>query len=141
MPKNEAKPLPWYRDGLRFKCTGCGGCCTGSPGYVWVSDEEVLAIAELLKITPEEFVQRHCRMFRGKLSLKERPKSFDCVFLDGKRCSIYQYRPKQCRTFPWWIENIQSEESWKEAASYCEGINHPDAPTIPFEEISSQCSQ
>ena len=23
-------PEPWYKDGLRFKCTGCGDCCTGA---------------------------------------------------------------------------------------------------------------
>ena len=32
---------PWYAEGLRFKCTECGQCCTGAPGYVWVNEEEV----------------------------------------------------------------------------------------------------
>jgi len=44
---------PWYQDGLRFKCTGCGQCCTGSPGYVWVSPEEAEAMAKHLKIPLE----------------------------------------------------------------------------------------
>ena len=41
MPKT-----PWFKDGLRFECTQCGDCCTGSPGYVWVNDEEISALAE-----------------------------------------------------------------------------------------------
>ena len=38
-------PEPWYQDGLHFSCTRCGHCCTGEPGYVWVTDEELAAIA------------------------------------------------------------------------------------------------
>ena len=36
---------PWYKEGLRFKCTECGKCCTGAPGYVWVNKEEVAEMA------------------------------------------------------------------------------------------------
>ncbi len=39
---------PWYQDGLRFTCTMCGKCCTGDPGYVWVTDEELAALAKFL---------------------------------------------------------------------------------------------
>src|SRR5262249_16502320 len=37
---------PWYQNGLRFRCTRCGHCCTGDPGNVWVNDREIAAIAE-----------------------------------------------------------------------------------------------
>ena len=40
---------PWYEDGLRFRCTRCGACCTGSPGFVWVNAEELADIAEYKK--------------------------------------------------------------------------------------------
>jgi Fe-S-cluster containining protein len=36
---------PWYKEGLRFKCTACGDCCTGAPGFVWVNKEEMEALA------------------------------------------------------------------------------------------------
>ena len=36
---------PWYKDGLKFKCTGCGDCCTGGEGYVWVNKQEIVALA------------------------------------------------------------------------------------------------
>jgi Fe-S-cluster containining protein len=129
---------PWYKDGLRFKCTGCGQCCTGSPGYVWVSPSEAEAIAKKLNISIEEFVKRYTRRVGNRLSLIEKRQennNYDCVFLQGKRCTIYDARPKQCRTYPWWSENVQTPEDWKEEGVRCEGINHPDAPLISLQEI------
>ncbi|MCB1114461.1 MAG: YkgJ family cysteine cluster protein [Chlamydiia bacterium] len=128
--------LPWYKDGLRFKCTGCGGCCTGFPGYVFVSDEEIIKMAEHLKLSVKEFGRLYLRQdASGRLSLKELSKTYDCVFLrDKKRCSIYEVRPKQCRTFPFWPEALSSPEAWEETARYCEGIN-PQAPKVPLEVI------
>jgi len=126
---------PWYKEGLRFKCTGCGECCTGAPGYVWVTLAEADEIAKTLNITREEFIKKYTRRIGSRLSLKEHPGNFDCVFLKGKRCEIYHQRPKQCRTFPWWKEQLKSKEAWEEAAERCEGINHPDAPLISIGEI------
>ncbi|MBI2809856.1 MAG: YkgJ family cysteine cluster protein [Candidatus Melainabacteria bacterium] len=127
--------LPWYKDGLKFKCTGCGKCCTGFPGTVWVSDEEIEALAKTLNISPEEFARKYTRRIGNRLSLKEHARTYSCVFLDGKKCTVYDARPKQCRTFPWWSENLDSPEEWKETASNCEGIDSPDAPLISLDEI------
>ncbi|MBS0620050.1 MAG: YkgJ family cysteine cluster protein [Verrucomicrobia bacterium] len=126
---------PWYSEGLNFKCTGCGACCTGAPGYVWVSPAEIQEIAELLQITPDEVVEKYTHKIGGRLSLREDPKNYDCVFLNGKRCDIYTARPKQCRTFPWWKENLKSKKAWQETAERCEGVNHPEAPLISLSEI------
>ncbi len=128
--------LPWFKDGLRFKCTGCGGCCTGSPGYVWVTEEEILALSDFLKISREAFIKKYTHLIAGRISLKELPRSnYDCVFLEGKRCSVYPLRPKQCRTFPWWKDNLSSQDAWKEAAARCEGIDHADAALFSLTEI------
>jgi Fe-S-cluster containining protein len=125
---------PWYKDGLRFGCTQCGHCCTGSPGYVWVNETEIADMAEFLKISPDEFIKKYTRKIGTRLSLKEDSKTYDCVFLKGKLCQLYNHRPKQCRTFPWWPENLASPETWKEAATRCEGIRD-DAPLISLPEI------
>src|SRR4051812_5367733 len=106
---------PWYADGLKFTCSQCGNCCTGGPGYVWISTIEIGRLAEFLKITPQEVVQRYCRKIDGRYSLKEvrRGENYDCIFLTEEKvpvgngskvvhtkrgCSIYPVRPLQCRT-------------------------------------------
>ena len=61
------------------------------------------------------------------------------IFLKDKKCQIYSVRPTQCRTFPWWPQNLKSEKEWQEAARYCEGI-HPEASLVPFETIEQQRS-
>ena len=52
---------PWYKDGLRFKCTGCGDCCTGAPGYVWVNNEEIAKMAAVVRMSVEEFEAEYVR--------------------------------------------------------------------------------
>lgn len=54
MTKKKAS-TPWYADGLKFKCTGCGDCCTGAPGYVWVNKAEIEAIAADISMEVAEF--------------------------------------------------------------------------------------
>ncbi len=128
---------PWYTKGLKFQCTGCGKCCTGAPGYVWVSQEEITAIAKFLKIPEDKFIIRYLRKVGKRYSLVEFSKNYDCVFLKDNKCSIYSVRPTQCRTFPWWAQNLSSPEAWEEAAKYCEGISKA-APTVPLETIDDQ---
>jgi len=130
---------PWFKEGLRFSCTGCGKCCTGSPGYVFLSPKDLALLAEHHHYSEEEFKARYTRMVDDQLCLIDTPGSADCVFLKENRCSVYESRPVQCRTFPWWMHNLKSSRDWKEAAKHCEGINHPDAPLIPAEVISKEC--
>lgn len=128
----------WYEKGLQFQCTGCGQCCTGAPGYVWVTPEEMEAIAKRLSLPLDQFIKKYVRRVQGRYSLKEDSKNFDCVFLKGKKCEIYDERPKQCRTFPWWPEHLKSRKDWEEVSLRCEGVNHPEAPIVAFGEIQRQ---
>jgi uncharacterized protein len=127
--------MTWYEKGLRFQCTQCGKCCTGSPGYVWVEEKEIEAMAEFLKISTEVFMKRYVRKVGAKYSLREDPRTFDCVFLKGKKCDVYGARPKQCRTYPWWKENLSTPAAWEEASKVCEGIDQRDARLYTLEEI------
>lgn len=129
--------LPWYKEGLRFECTGCGGCCTGFPGFVWVSEDEMEKLASYLDISVKEFKKKYTRLLDGKISLKEEPKTYDCVFLKGKQCTIYPLRPKQCRTFPFWPQHLASQKAWKEVGRHCEGIRQ-DATLVDLKTIQEQ---
>lgn len=126
---------PWYEKGLSFKCTGCGKCCTGSPGYVWLEEEEITSMAKALNISKEDFLRLYTRNVGGRVSLLEKGPHYDCIFLQGKMCTIYAARPKQCKTFPWWKDNLASPKDWEETSQRCEGINHPEAPLISLSEI------
>src|SRR5215213_1910712 len=74
----------WYDEGLRFTCTQCGNCCTGGPGYVWISEEEVKRLAAHLKLSVDETIEKYCRRAGGRISLKEYRNAggqYDCTFL------------------------------------------------------------
>jgi len=123
---------PWYADGLRFTCTQCGNCCSGPPGHVMISRDEIALLAQSLKLTVEDTISQYCIWIGDELSLRERRNpqgQFDCIFLDthpgGKRtCSIYNVRPEQCRTWPFWEGNLASRENWERSAIRCHGMNH-----------------
>lgn len=114
---------PWYHDGLRFRCTQCGNCCSGGPGVVWVTEDEVRAIAEFRQQSIGAMRIHHTRLVGGRETLREYANG-DCVFLDGntRRCSIYPVRPAQCRTWPFWNSNLESPEDWAKAQSGCPGM-------------------
>lgn len=131
---------PWFKNGLRFKCTGCGKCCTGSPGYVFLSPGDLTVLASHFTMSEKDFYLRYIRIVDGHPALIDSPGSDACVFLEKEKCSVYESRPIQCRTFPWWIHTIQTQENWNEAAVRCEGIDHPEAPLVAANEIATQCT-
>lgn len=129
----------WFEEGLRFKCTGCGGCCTGTPGYVYLSQTDLERLAEHFKMSQKEFAETYTQKEGEFYVLRDRPGSYDCTFLKNNRCSVYEARPTQCRTFPWWAYHLNEKKDWEEAAKRCEGINHPDAELVPSLHIQEQC--
>lgn len=117
---------PWYADGLRFACTQCGNCCSGAPGYVWVTPEEIEHIATFLGQPAQQFSRKHLRRVGTGLSLREL-RGGDCEFLerhrDGKTsCRIHTVRPTQCRTWPFWKSNLESPEEWAATGEGCPGL-------------------
>lgn len=118
--------------GLRFACTQCGNCCSGLPGYVGFTEAEGRAIAARLGLEYGRFLDDYTRQTPEGRSIKDIRRagtpSWDCVFLErdarGRAlCSIYEDRPAQCRTWPFWPSVVASRASWERAASGCPGIN------------------
>jgi Fe-S-cluster containining protein len=125
---------PWYRDGLRFTCTRCGKCCTGEPGFVWVNEAELAAIAELRGEPVEEVTALYSRPSRGKWTLREQANG-DCVFYErGRGCTVYEVRPRQCRTWPFWESNVATPADWRRTVADCPGSG--EGELIPVEEIT-----
>ncbi len=124
----------WYRDGLRFECTRCGACCTGAPGYVWVDDNELAALANFLQMPVHEVQGLYTRQLRQRRSLREKLNN-DCIFWDRDQgCTVYEARPQQCRTWPFWPGNVANEKEWQRTCDVCPGSG--TGALISAEEIS-----
>lgn len=103
-------------------------------------------MAEHLEISHEDFLLRYSRVIDGHRSLNEHETEhgFDCQFLDrttepGKAfCSIYEARPLQCRTWPFWPEVVRSRAAWERMRkdTPCPGMN--SGPLITVDEIVSR---
>lgn len=118
----------WYQSGLRFECTQCGNCCSGpTTGYVWVDEDEIRRLAEAMDMGDDldDFERKFVRRVGTKKSLVEYSDG-DCIFLDPdtRGCSLYQARPRQCRSWPFWDSNLNSPRAWANAAAGCPGCNH-----------------
>ncbi|GAB6886834.1 YkgJ family cysteine cluster protein [Desulfothermus okinawensis JCM 13304] len=122
----------FFANGIRFKCQQCGKCCTGEPGTVYVTEEEIKKISDFLNIDTKKFKKDFLYPFRDSYSIKEL-KNGNCVFYKDKSCAIYPVRPMQCRTYPFWLKNLRNEKNWKEIERQCPGIGKGKLFTV--EEI------
>ena len=132
------KKTPWYIAGLHFECQECGGCCSGpGEGYIWVTKPEIQFIADFLKITVENFRKEYLKRVGLRTTIIEHSYTKDCIFLrkiDGqKKCVIYSVRPGQCRSWPFWSDNLSSPGAWNKTAQKCPGINR--GRLYSYEEI------
>lgn len=124
----------WYKDGLRFTCTRCGHCCTGDPGYVWVEDGDLAAIAQERGESLEEVKALYTRWTPRGRTLREKSNG-DCVFYDREQgCTVYAVRPPQCRTWPFWESTVATPEAWQRTCAVCPGSGQGEL--ISAEEIT-----
>ncbi|GHV84977.1 zinc/iron-chelating domain-containing protein [Spirochaetia bacterium] len=125
----ETRDQKFYAGGLRFSCTRCSDCCRHEAGFVFLSQADLRLLAEGLQKEYTEIMESYCRWVptlvpalggSEQLSLKEKS-NFDCIFWqDG--CTVYQSRPLQCRTFPFWESVLCSPHIWEGLS--CPGTGH-----------------
>ncbi len=130
---------PFYEKGLRFECQkDCSGCCGGSPGYVFVNENEIETIRQHLGISRKDFIENYTKAVEDRISLLDVEKdNWNCVMLKKGKCTIYGIRPMQCRTFPFWPRNIVSKEAWTDLKQDCPGVNRGRLFTMEeIEDIS-----
>ena len=113
----------WWKNGVKFQCQGSGKCCVsrGEYGYVYLTLKDRRLLAEHFGLTTRQFTKTYCdKDSNGYWKLNDFTKS--CRFLEGKGCTVYEARPTQCRTWPFWPE-VMSARNWaKEVAAYCPGV-------------------
>ncbi len=137
-PETPSDNLPWYHAGLRFTCTQCGDCCTGAPGYVWVSEEEIAALARRLQLDVADFERQYVRQVGQRKSLIEYEDG-DCCFLVDRKCVVYEDRPTQCKTWPFWDSNLRTRATWDRTCEVCPGAGRGEL--VPLEQIENQRRQ
>lgn len=124
---------PFWKTGIRFECQETGRCCTsrGEYGYIYLTLDDRRRLAAHLGMATAHFTRRYCTTTDGHVHLKNPDR--DCGFLDGKRCTVYEGRPAQCRTWPFWPENMNARVWRDEIVTFCPGIGKGplvDAKTI-----------
>jgi len=117
------------KEGFNFSfdqdaCKSCSGrCCIGESGYIWVRPNEITLMSDKLNLTRDEFITEYLSKIGYRYTIKElvHLEGFKCIFFDTekKQCGVYNVRPTQCRTFPFW-EHFKN--NIKEVEQECPGI-------------------
>ena len=105
-------------------CEACGGkCCRGLGGYVWIKIPELEEMAALMGMDIELFSRKYVRKIKRRLALIEYRINgeYFCCFFDriNCQCTIYDNRPEQCRTFPFWS---QFKKNYQQLLDECPGV-------------------
>jgi Fe-S-cluster containining protein len=151
---------------LRFKCISCGKCCSDPQTFVNLTFKDILNLKKGLKISANELLQ-YIGFYTYKVEeerdlmekmvyspvITEKGKAYvgilrqegsKCIFLnDENRCTIYHFRPKICRSFPFSYKLIDGNKGsvakldviyTKKGLEYCPGITSK-SPIIKRKKI------
>jgi Fe-S-cluster containining protein len=110
----------FFDQGIHFECQQCGACCTGDPGIIFVRKDELMRIAEYLSVQVSFFIEKYLYPIKKGFSIRELADG-RCSFYENG-CTIYPVRPDQCKTFPFWFENLRSAKKWNRICKKCPGI-------------------
>lgn len=106
---------------LRFACQpGCTACCD-QQGFVYLTEADIKRAAKYVGMPARKFEERY--IYRtAHLRRLRKPPDKQCPFLLEDRCSIHPAKPTQCRTFPFWPENVETVEGWNDLKHFCPGV-------------------
>jgi Fe-S-cluster containining protein len=104
---------------IAFACQpGCTNCCEVE-GNIYITEEDLVRIAEFLGMTPAAFEAQY--VYRTRNLLRFRKPKQGCPFLD-RGCRIHPVKPVQCRLYPFWPEIVERQASWRREMKTCPGI-------------------
>jgi len=98
----------------RFRCRLCAGCCNGQIGTTQtkIDAEDVKMLGKVL--SDQEMLEIRAGSDGFYLPIP-------CPFLVANRCSIYPFRPKACRSFPWVEDTIEEGQVFPTINLDCPG--------------------
>ncbi len=115
-----------FEHGLRFDCTRCGNCCRQKEGALFLTAVDLRNLAECLKLSDEEFFMQYCEVVDLRLATRVSlvaEDDGDCIFWGEGGCEVYEHRPLQCRTFPFWASNLTDAQAWQKVGETCRGVD------------------
>jgi Fe-S-cluster containining protein len=112
----------WYQKGLRFSCLQCGMCCWDEGNYteVYVNRDDIARMAAQMDLYPNEFYKKYVKKSDGFDVLKTR--NGRCIMLAQKKCRVYPSHPCQCRSWPFWPQNLSRHVWYGEVRKRCPGV-------------------
>ncbi len=135
------------QNGVEFSCEMCGSCCRGfDEGEVYLYFDDIKRLADHIKLkgTPglKKFVKKYLKIINDSFFWKEpdqkRGRTYKfktlgfnfsgddehCHFLRDNKCSVHEYRPFQCRCFPWWQLLVlnKNKGNFEEYSKKCRGL-------------------
>jgi len=111
----------WEKEPLRFECQAdCFKCCT-KPGIVYFDKASIENAAKILKIS-SELLKKEFLLWDDGHWVHEVGNGDPCAFLVPEGCSIHNGKPIQCRSYPFWKENMTSKSMWSLVGAFCPGI-------------------
>ncbi|MFX1278920.1 MAG: YkgJ family cysteine cluster protein [Promethearchaeota archaeon] len=145
-------------NGLRFSCQMCGDCCRGfNEGEVYLYKDDILRLANYLKLNNPEGLRRFAkkyvkvindsffwkpseaqkgRTYRFKtLAFRFTGEDEHCHFLKDNICSVHEYRPFQCRSFPFWKMMVSNRKNFEDYTKKCKGLQILKGKYYSGEEI------
>ena len=114
-----------------------------------MSPEEIQKAAKLVELEPREFAQTYASHTYNRSGEQEfdetstwirlREQGESCVFLgdDGKLCTIYEARPVQCRTYPFWPKVMNTQQAWDDECRRTD--EDTDNPLPPWTRQTGGC--
>jgi len=117
---------------MKFQCQeSCGGkCCykqwDNKATFVFLTVHDRFRISSFLNKPAWDFAkyaQFDSTRFTDKKSYQWylQNDGNKCIFLKEGKCSIYEVRPTQCRTFPFWPE-LMTKLKYEDLKKHCPGI-------------------
>jgi uncharacterized protein len=126
----------FYEAGLRFTCARCSYCCRGEQGFIFLSKDDLRRLLRRLSLDFKTFFREYCTLVDTgsgmALSLRDIARSaaqggsrrvYECVLWGRGGCEVYEDRPVQCSTYPFWSSVVDSKASWRDEARSCPGID------------------
>ena len=103
-----------------FECRQCGECCKGYGG-TYVTEGDILAIADYVGISTEDFINRYLTQSGSGRVLAQGEDGY-CIFAEHGRCGIHPVKPRMCSAWPFIEGVLRDPGNWYIMAGSCPGI-------------------